>query len=119
MRRRDYMEQVYTDACEMMDDNREEFAGMDEWDAITALSCDYDVTGNMNGSYYCNSHRAAEACGGVMWDGDFREWLHDMATDVPEDPESFDVLYRIFTLETLVRDEVADYQDDIRDEMAA
>ena len=104
----DYKREVLLDAQDRIDEG-----GFDDWD-----DCWDDlwlsVTGNDNGSYYCDSYKAAQACAGLEFDQDFLEALEwrfgceDMFRCLKDGPEAFDVLVRIVALEE-VGGEVEEY----------
>lgn len=96
-----YIESVADDVYEALPDYVDPKA-YDDYDAFyeecdqyygdLELSC----TGNDNGSYFCNSRRAAAFIGEAVWDYDLVLEMRDLYGDhLPDDPESWDVVARL------------------------
>ena len=89
----DYCSEVYNDSMDVIRDSYKDY---DNWEDL------YDelflcVTGNDNGSHYCNSAKAEEALEGVLWDSDYAAEYGSLPTD--KGPEVCDVIVRINALE--------------------
>lgn len=92
----EYKDKVYSDAIEWIDENYEFY----EHDtADTAIDeCLDSITGNYDGSYFCNSYKAAQEAAGVVFDADFWDAydIHYGSDHIDvRDPEGFDVVVRI------------------------
>ena len=92
----EYKDNVYSDAVEWIDDNYERYEHDTADMAID--ECMNSITGNYNGSYFCNSYKAAQEAAGVVFDADFWD-AYDMLCGSDQidmrDPEGFDVVVRI------------------------
>ena len=70
------------------------------------------ITGNSDGSYFCNRTRAKNAVRDMMFDRDFifhleKDWGYEIS-ELADDPERLDVLAREFTIVN-IRDQCLDY----------
>ena len=65
------------------------------------------VTGNGSGSYFCNSYKAQEALGDLIWSDDladmFREYGYN-SVPVEKGPEYIDVSVRCFLLDECINE---------------
>ena len=114
----DYKDEVKADAMDAIDENVTWF---DTWDDMyDSLFMDDSVTGNGSGSYYFNAAKAEDAISGIIFDADAIDEFRAMGYDgIPteEGAETCDVIARCIALE-LVADELEDYYNDKRDELA-
>lgn len=111
----EYQEEVKSDAMEAIKENLEY---NDSWDEMyDSLFMDDSVTGNASGSYYFNSHKAAEAISGIIFDSDAVDEFKELGYDgIPteEGAETCDVIARCICL-GLVSGELEEYYDSLTD----
>lgn len=110
----DYKESVKQDAIEFIDENYSYYNDFGDLFDHLELS----VTGNDNGSYYCNSYAAKEALKDIIFDNEFHELLDysDLRNGFyhyinENDPESADVIARIIILWDMY-DDIKDYWEE-------
>ena len=112
----EYQEEVKSDAMECIKENLEY---SDSWDEMyDILFMDDSVTGNVSGSYYCNSYKAAEAISGIIFDSNVVDEFKEMGYDgIPteEGAETCDVIARCICL-GLVSGELEEYYDSLRED---
>lgn len=84
----DYCSDVYADAMDII---RDSYADYDNWDKLQE-DLFLDVTGNANGSYYCNYYNAMEAVQDIIWDESYSRSYGSLPTD--KGPEVCDVIVR-------------------------
>lgn len=109
-----YLSELYADGREWIEENVEYYDSFDD----AYFDMELTITGNDNGSYYCNSYKAREALEGVLWDDDVVDAIRDMGFDgMPTDrgPETCDVLVRIALLGELYS-KLEDYFDELKEE---
>lgn len=99
MNKSEYEIEVLEDAKEWMEENISYYDNFE--DAYYEL--ELVVSGNDNGSYYCNTYKAQEALEGVIFDSSIQELLR-FYLDIQELPisrgaETCDVLVRIVLLQ--------------------
>lgn len=97
MNKEEYKEEIYSDACDWISDRYMDYDDFQELYEDMA----YDITGNSNGSYYCNMVLAEEAVLGVIFDEDINDecsrWgFHGLP--IKKGPEFCDVVVRIIIL---------------------
>lgn len=100
-----YYKEVYKDACDVADENFDDYLETndndfdDAWDEFyEELFIDDSVTGNGSGSYWFSRKKAEEFLGEFVWDEDI-VWLLEEMGDRIEDvvkrgPEVVDVIIR-------------------------
>lgn len=100
-----YYKEVYKDACDVADENFDDYLETndndfdDAWDEFyEELFIDDSVTGNGSGSYWFSRKKAEESLGEFVWDEDIA-WLLEEMGDRIEDvvnrgPEVVDVIIR-------------------------
>lgn len=97
-----YYKEVYKDACDVADENFDDYLESDfddAWDKFYEdLYMDDSVTGNASGSYWFSRKKAEESLGEFVWDEDI-VWLLEEMGDRIEDvvkrgPEVVDVIIR-------------------------
>ena len=112
----EYQEEVKSDAMDAIKENLEY---NDSWDEMyDNLFMDDSVTGNASGSYYFNSHKAAEAISGIIFDSDAVDEFKAMGYDgIPteEGAETCDVIARCICL-GLVSGELEEYYDSLTEQ---
>lgn len=112
----EYQEEVKSDAMDAIKENLEY---NDSWDEMyDSLFMDDSVTGNASGSYYFNSHKAAEAISGIIFDSDAVDEFKAMGYDgIPteEGAETCDVIARCICL-VLVSGELEEYYDSLTEQ---
>ena len=91
----DYCSDVFADAMDII---RNDYADYDNWDKL------YDelflsVTGNADGSYYCNYYNAMEAVQDIIWDESYARSYGSLPTE--KGPEACDVIVRCHALEEM------------------
>lgn len=79
MNKKQYLDNLLIDGKEYLDDAY-------QWDNEASFDEVYPemelvITGNDNGSYYCNSRRAEEAVSDVLWDEDVVDSVRDLGYD--------------------------------------
>jgi hypothetical protein len=89
----------YAEECKGYCNDMEKFR---EWAWIAD-----QVTGNGSGSYFCNSYKAQEALGNLIWSEDladmFREFGYD-SVPMEKGPEYIDVSVRCFLLDECINE---------------
>lgn len=112
MNKVEYLDNILSDGQCWIDEN------IDYYDSFDSAYDDMelDITGNANGSYYCNAAKAAEAVSDVIWDGDIvlevqAYGYNGMPTELG--PETCDVLVRIALLPWLYN-ELEDYFNNLK-----
>lgn len=112
----EYMDEVKSDAMDAIKENLEY---NDSWDEMyDSLFMDDSVTGNASGSYYFNSHKAAEAISGIIFDSDAVDEFKALGYDgIPteEGAETCDVIARCICL-GLVSGELEEYYDSLTED---
>ena len=118
----DYVANVREDAENYISANYDSSVDFDDFYCDMELS----VTGNDNGSYYCNSYCAREAVSEVLFDPDFLDAVQSYGTDIFTscfpgdlfelllDPEGVDVMVRIVVL-SILYGELEEYYDSFGD----
>lgn len=113
MNRDEYIEKIMNDANDYIDENYEYFDSFEDlFDSLRD-----DITGNINGSYYCNSYKAKEAVQDLIFDADINEELSiyfDTKMPVERGPEVCDVYVRILLVEQQ-RDEIEELYNEKRE----
>ena len=107
MNKREYIENIYNDAVEWMDENINDYDSFH--DAYVEMG--NVISGNYNGSYYCNAAKADDALSGVMWDDEVMnavEIYYGEPLPLSEGPEICDVVVRMSLL-YLIYDDIFDY----------
>lgn len=107
MNKLEYTENVLADAMEWIDEN------IEYCDDFSSAFDDMEltITGNDNGSYYCNSRRAEEALEGIIFDEEINNAMRDYGYEslpLYKGAEACDVIVRIVILNELYA-EVEDY----------
>lgn len=110
MNYKEYELEICEASFDWLDDNASCYY---DWDDCRC-DLEQDVTGNDNGSYYCNRERAAEACVDMIWDEGFRNYLADMSMTCPDDPEECDVLVRFYVFGS-IEYELENYFNDLKE----
>lgn len=112
----EYQEEVKSDAMDAIKENLEY---NDSWDEMyDSLFMADSVTGNASGSYYFNSHKAAEAISGIIFDDEAITEFECMGYDgIPteEGAETCDVIARCICL-GLVSGELEEYYDSLTEQ---
>ena len=91
----DYCSDVYADSMEVIRDN---YADYDNWEGMYE-ELFLSVTGNADGSYFCNYYNAMEAVQDIIWDESYNRSYGSLPTD--EGPEVCDVIVRCHALEEM------------------
>ena len=95
----DYINDIIVDGKQYIEEFLEYNKDADLDDIIDAMFVSR-VTGNDNGSYYCNSYKAKQALKDVV----FEDWFEDMfeefglSSNLFRDPEGLDVSVRCYLL---------------------
>lgn len=107
----EYQREVLSDGEEYILENIDEF---DDWDTLYE-EMELTITGNDNGSYYCNSAKAEEALAGVTFDSEVAMYLRDYGYEdglpTEKGPETCDVLVRFAALQAVYSDLENFYED--------
>lgn len=114
MNKNEYIEELILDGQNYIDEYFENsFDPNDEFSDIYS-DLELSITGNDNGSYYCNSYKAGQAISEAMWDDDVVDAVKELGYDsIPTDkgPEGVDVIIRIALLGEVYSD-LEDYFDE-------
>lgn len=117
MNKREYIEEITNCCIDFIDENFDYFDDFD--DLFDEMQM--QVTGNDNGSYYCNTIKAKEALEGVLFDESITELVRELGYEnLPLDrgPEACDVIVRFVLLNYCVdRDELEEHYDEMRAEI--
>lgn len=114
MNKQEYLVDLLEAGQDWIDENIEDYDNFSDayWEMELV------ITGNDNGSYYCNSYKAEEAVSGVLWDEEIVEAVKELGFDgMPTDkgPEALDVIVRIALLSYIYSD-LEDYWDDNKED---
>lgn len=112
MNYQEYLEEILESAKEWINDNIDCYA-KDDFDSAWE-DLELCVTGNDNGSFYCNSAKAKEALSGVIFDERVVRACSDYGYGgIPTDmgPEACDVIVRCVLLQE-VHAEIEEYWDE-------
>lgn len=107
MNKRDYLEELESDGIDYIDEYFRDSFDPDEDFSDIYSDMELRITGNDNGSYYCNSAKAQEAIAEAMWDEDIVNAVRELGYDgIPTDkgPEAVDVIIRIVLLGEIYSD---------------
>lgn len=101
----EYKEQVKQDVLDYAEESKGYCNDFEQFrdDAWIADS----VTGNGSGSYYCNSYKAQEAIGDLIWSEELLDMFKEYGYEqVPMDkgPEYIDVSIRCFLLDEVINE---------------
>lgn len=115
MNRHEYEEQVLSDCKDWIDENHEYYSSFESARDDMELA----VTGNDNGSYYCNSYKAEQAVGGVIFDSSISDLLQfhlGVEGGIPthRGAETADVYVRIAIFYEL-SNEIESYFDEVKE----
>lgn len=114
MNKEQYIGNLLADGIEFIDDNYDIYDTFDDlYDEMELV-----ITGNDNGSYYCNTAKAEEALAGVIWDQDVIDavrWLGYESIPLSEGAESADVIVRI-ALMNEVTNRLKNYYEELKED---
>ena len=99
----EYKNQIKEDVLSFAEESKGYIHTMEQFrdDAFISDS----VTGNGSGSYFCNSYKAQEALGDLIWSDDLADMFRDYGYEgVPMEkgPEYIDVSVRCFLLDEVI-----------------
>ena len=109
-----YQDEVIDYAKSYIDDD-----GVEDYDDFDSWLDDYQdsITGNDNGSFYCNSAKAEEALQGILFDEKAIKYCKDLGYDgIPTEkgPEACDVIIRYAALYTVLGD-ITEYWYEVKE----
>lgn len=114
MNKQEYLDELLNDAKEWIDENHEYYDSFNRlWDEM-----EMQITGNDNGSYYCDSHKAEQAIAEAMWDESVVDCVRELGFNgIPTNtgPEAVDVIIRIALLGDL-QSEIKEYYEETIEE---
>ena len=94
----DYCSDVYNDSMDII---RNDYAAYDNWEDLYE-ELFMRVTGNDNGSYYCNYYEALEAVGDIVWDESYTRSYGSLPTN--KGAEVCDVIVRCNALAEMAQE---------------
>jgi hypothetical protein len=99
----EYKNQIKEDLRDYAEENKGYFKNLEDFREAAWISD--SITGNGSGSYFCNSAKAAEAIGDLIWDEDLKDMFSNFGYEsVPMEkgPEFIDVSIRCFLLDECI-----------------
>lgn len=99
----EYKDNIKNDLRDYAEENKGYIKTLEEFRENAWISD--SVTGNGSGSYFCNSAKAAEAIGDLIWDEDLKDMFANFGYDsipLEKGPEFIDVSIRCFLLDECI-----------------
>ena len=99
----EYKDNIKEDLRQYAKDNAGYFKSLEDFRDEAWVSD--SVTGNGSGSYFCNSAKAEDAIGSLIWDEDLKDMFSNFGYDsipMEKGPEFIDVSIRCFLLDECI-----------------